>query len=340
MTQNPNNRRRLTADELIALLVALAGIGTILWWALTHRQVTVSNNSASTTLPADNGGELEDPNNIVQTFPLTASPAARRAVSGSPLPRSSNNDATLQPPLVAPVPVPPSALPDSASTSLDAAVPVVPATKASPSAAPLAATAPTAQPSPTSSTPAFTDVPDKYWGKDYITVLKERGVLDDFGSGKFDPNAPITRGEYAKMLDRAFDRPVSQQVLEFKDIPTSYPRRVALDKAVKMGFMSGYSPTKFAPDEKIPRYQMQISLAKGMNLTIPADAEKTLAKYADVQALPKYARPKMGAAIASGFVIKDGQNTKLQPVKSATRGEAAALVYEALVKDGQIPAGK
>jgi hypothetical protein len=199
---------------------------------------------------------------------------------------------------------------------------------------------PTAKPSPTSSTPAFTDVPDKYWGKDYITILKERGVLEDFGSGKFDPNAPITRGEYAKMLDRAFDRPVSQQVLEFKDIPPTYPRRVALDKAVKMGFMSGYPKARFAPDEKIPRYQMQISLAKGMNLALPSDAEAMLAKYPDAKELPAYARPKMGAAIASGFVVKDDQKTKLQPVKSATRGEAAALIYEALVKDGQIPAGK
>jgi S-layer homology domain len=339
MTQNPNSRRRLTADELIAMLVALAGIGTILWWALTHRQVTVSNNSAVTPLPADNWVEPEDPNNIVQTFPLTASPAARRALPGSPPPQSSSNDAPLQPPLAAPVIVPP-VLPDSSSTSLDTTVPAAPASTASPSVAPLAATVPTAKPSPTSSTPAFTDVPDKYWGKDYITILKERGVLEDFGSGKFDPNAPITRGEYAKMLDRAFDRPVSQQVLEFKDIPTTYPRRVALDKAVKMGFMSGYPKARFAPDEKIPRYQMQISLAKGMNLALPSDGEAVLAKYPDAKELPAYARPKMGAAIASGFVIKDDQKTKLQPVKAATRGEAAALIYEALVKDGQIPAGK
>jgi hypothetical protein len=193
---------------------------------------------------------------------------------------------------------------------------------------------------PTSSTPAFQDVPDQYWGKDYITVLKERGVLDDFGTGKFDPNAPITRGEYAKMLDRAFDRPVSQQVLEFKDIPDTYDRRAALDKAVKMGFMTGYSPSKFAPDEKIPRFQMQISLAKGLGLPTTGDAEAALTKYADADALPKYARPKMGAAIAAGLVVKDGADTKLQPVKSATRGEAAALIYEALVKDGKIPAGK
>jgi hypothetical protein len=183
-------------------------------------------------------------------------------------------------------------------------------------------------------------VPAQYWGKDYISVLQERGVLADFGTGKFEPDLPVTRGEYAKMLDRAFDRPVSQQVLEFKDIPANYPRRAAVDKAVKMGFMSGYSKTKFSPDEQIPRYQMQISLAKGLGLEIPANVNAILAKYPDANAMPKYARQKMAAAIDANLIVKDDRATKLQPVKPTTRGEAAALVYQALVQDGKIPAGK
>ena len=310
MTQNPNNRRRrLTADELIAILIAFASLGTIFWWSLTHRSAPVINTSLN------NGERVAGDSDVIQTFPLTAPTAT---VQLNPAPTKS---AVVKP--------------TESKDLLESDPAAVAARTAAVVTAPSVALS-----QPTSSTPAFQDVPDQYWGKDYITVLKERGVLDDFGSGKFDPNAPITRGEYAKMLDRAFDRPVSQQVLEFKDIPDTYARRSALDKAVKMGFMTGYSPSKFAPDEKIPRYQMQISLAKGMNLPATGDTEAALAKYADADALPKYARPKMGAAIASGFVIKDGEDAKLQPVKSATRGEAAALIYEALVKDGKIPAGK
>ncbi len=312
MTQNPNNRRRrLTADELIAILVAFAGLGTIFWWSLTHRPAPVVVNTS-----LNNGEQVAGEASVIQTFPLTAPSATVAQLASAPTESV--------------------AVKSSPPESLES----VPTNVASGAAAAIVTAPSVALSQPASSTPAFQDVPDQYWGKDYITVLKERGVLDDFGNGKFDPNAPITRGEYAKMLDRAFDRPVSQQVLEFKDVPDSYPRRVALDKAVKMGFMTGYPQAKFAPDEKISRFQMQISLAKGMNLAAPSDAEATLAKYTDADALPQYARPKMGAAIAAGFVIKDGQNTQLQPLKSATRGEATALIYEALVKDGQIPAGE
>jgi S-layer homology domain len=313
MTQNPNNRRRrLTADELIAILIAFASLGTIFWWSLTNRTAPVVNASLN------NGERVAGETGITQTFPLTA-PTATAQLNPAPTKEGAVK----------------STAPESKDLLESAPAGVAAGTAAAVVAAPSVAVS-----QPTSTTPAFQDVPDQYWGKDYITVLKERGVLDDFGTGKFDPNAPITRGEYAKMLDRAFDRPVSQQVLEFKDIPDSYPRRVALDKAVKMGFMTGYPQSKFAPDEKIPRFQMQISLAKGLNLPATGDSEAALAKYADANALPQYARPKMGAAIAAGLVVKDGAEAKLQPIKSATRGEAAALIYEALVKDGKIPAGK
>ncbi len=315
MTQNPNNpnnnrRRRLTADELIAIFVAFLGLGSIFWWSLTHRSAPVVDTALN------NGEQVAGNNGITQTFPLTA--------SVSPVPTKAAQ------PTTAPIPnVQAKEKGNARATAGAAAI----------AGGTMVANDAVAQ--PTSSTPSFQDVPDQYWGKDYIAVLKERGVLEDFGGGTFDPNAPITRGEYAKMLDRAFtDRSVSQQVLEFKDIPDDYPRRVALDKSVKMGFMTGYSPSKFAPDEKIPRYQMQISLAKGMNLAAIGDAEGELSKYSDANLLPQYARPKMGAAIASGFVVKDGQDNQLQPTKSATRGEAAALIYQALVKDGKIPAGK
>jgi S-layer homology domain len=329
MTQspNPNNnrRRRLTADELIAILVAMSGIGGIFWWVISHRtpnqgffQANVGSADVRTTLPL-----TKDPANPQPTSsdrfikPRTvAAPAGAAGVAAAVAPNPGEDNAAeagttptvLTPPAVAPI-----------------AAAVVPS-----------AIAPSRAPAPV---PAFTDVPDKYFGKSKIEVLQAMGILSDFGDGKFDPNAPITRGEYAKMLDRAFtDRAVTQQVLEFKDIPASYPRREALDKSVKMGFMTGYSKTLFKPDEKIPRYQMQISLAKGMNLK--PGAAGVLDKFKDASSIPAWAKDKMAAAIGAGLIVKDGKDGQLQPVQATTRGEAATLIYEALVKDGKIKPSK
>jgi S-layer homology domain len=321
MTQNPNpnnnnRRRRLTADELIAILVAMSGIGGIFWWAISHRTPNQSffqsnadqSANVQTVLPVtEDANKVQPRSSVALVAPKTAeSPAA--VVEGNSNQATTTDSNTTPTVMIPPV------------MNKSSGVAIVPAIIPSP-------------------VPSFTDVPDKYLGKNKIEVLQSMGVLQDFGGGKFNPNLPVTRGEYAKMLDRAFDRPVSQQVLEFKDIPATYPRREALDKSVKMGFMTGYSKTLFKPDEQIPRFQMQISLAKGMGLKPPTAVDKVLAKFGDASKMPTYAREKMAAAIESGFVVKDDQ-TKLQPNKATTRGEAATLIYEALVKDGKIKPSK
>jgi S-layer homology domain len=330
MTQspNPNNnnrRRRLTADELIAILVAMTGIGGIFWWVVSHRTPNQGFFQANSGQPA----------NVRTILPLTEDPA-------NPQPNGADRfikPKTIMTPAAAAV-APNTGEGDSANRAAEPPVGTTPTVMEPPLIPPIAAAAPVFAPAP-SPAPSFNDVPDKYFGKSKIEVLQSMGVLQDFGGGKFDPNLPITRGEYAKMLDRAFvDRATAQQVLEFKDIPTSYARREALDRSVKMGFMTGYSKTLFKPDQQIPRYQMQISLAKGMKLKPPANATEVLGKFNDAKGVPAWAKDKVAAAIGSGLVVKDGNTAKLQPVKATTRGEAATLIYDALVKEGKIKPSK
>jgi hypothetical protein len=333
MTQspNPNNnnrRRRLTADELIAILVAMTGIGGIFWWVVSHRTPNQGFFQANSGQPA----------NVRNILPLTEDPVNPQPASGD----------RFKPPTIATPAAAVATSPGEVDNTNRAAEPPVgttPTVLQPPIVPPIAAVAPLAISAAPTQTPAaapdLTAVPEKYFGKSKIAALQAKGILQDFGGGKFDPNLPITRGEYAKMLDRAFDdRATTQQVLEFKDIPATYPRREALDKSVKMGFMTGYSKTLFKPDEKIPRYQMQISLAKGMNLKPPNDVAGVLSKFNDTKALPAWARDKTAAAIESGLVVRDGRDKKLQPIKATTRGEAATLVYDALVKEGKIQPSK
>jgi hypothetical protein len=336
-TPDPNNRRRrrLTADELIAILVSMAGIGAIFWWSVAHRPngwnfARTNNNEAAvrTVLPAVT--EETANNGVVGQKRLSPNQAGAAANDPTVIATPTSQPSVAA---AAPASVNPIAAGAAATVGTIAGI-GKPSASAEPSAAPAAS------PLPSSTAPAFKDV-ESHWAKDYIAVLRERQVLDDFGTGTFDPNLPVTRGEYAKMLDRAFpEKMVTQQVLEFTDIPASYKRREALDRSVKMGFMTGYSKTLFKPEEKIPRYQMQISLAKGLGLKIPGDVEKILAKYPDASTMPKYARDKMAAAISAGLVVKDKNANLLQPTNATTRGEAAALVYEVLVKEGKVPAAK
>jgi S-layer homology domain len=328
---NPNRRRRLTADELIAIGVALAGIGTVFFWGIGQKYRPMDLLQGGTATSGTN-------NNTTGKIGLLGEDAGQQKTIASVATQANPDAASTTTNPVAPAVKTVATVP-AASTAAAPAGQTVPPIAAAPAEI-VPAVVPTtvpATPTPVSTTPAFTDVPKKFWGETYITELQKRGVLDDFGTGKFDPTKEITRGEYAKMLDRAFaDKPLTAVTASFKDVPTDYPRKEAVDKSVQLGFMSGYSPTKFAPNQVIPRYQLQISLAKGLNLPVPSSSDTVLSKFTDAQQMPKYAREKMASAVDAGLTIKDKTTNLLKPVQNATRADAAALIYEVLVKEGKI----
>jgi S-layer homology domain len=332
-TPNPNRRRRLTADELIAIVVAMAGIGTVFFWGIGQKNSPlnslVSSGTAALTGNAnsDRQGLLNREANSSQERQTIAS-IGERERGNPPNPAIQSPAPTVAAPTVTAPTIQAEEIPEAKAPAV-VAVPVAPV-------APAVVT-PAATPLPIVKAPVFTDVPKQSWSAGYIGELGKRGILDDFGTGKFDPSKPITRGEYAKMLDRAFaDKPVTGRPFAFEDIPADYPRKEAVDGSVTRGFMTGYSPKKFAPNQPIPRYQLQISLAKGLGLPVSASQDKVLSKFKDAAQMPKYAREKMAAAIDAGLVIKDKTTNQLKPVQNATRADAAALVYEALVKEGKI----
>jgi hypothetical protein len=321
-TPNPNRRRRLTADELIAIVVAMAGIGTVFFWGLGQKDRSIN------LLPGNANLGSESNTRKIGWLDRNEASAGRDRQTIATI--GGDRDRQTPPQIAATNPVPPIVK----TVEVPAETPFVPRPIIP---APVVVAPAVVTPAPAAVKPEFTDVPKQFWGTTYITELQKRGILDDFGTGKFDPSQPITRGEYAKMLDRAFaDRSATTATANFKDIPSDYPRKEAIDKSVQLGFMSGYSPTKFSPNQTIPRYQMQISLAKGMKLAIPTSQDKVLSKFPDAIEMPKYAREKMAASVDAGLTIKDENKNLLKPVQNATRADAAALIYEALVKEGKI----
>ncbi len=329
-TPNPNRRRRLTADELIAIVVAMAGIGTVFFWGIGQKNSPL-NSLVSSGTAALTGNASSNSQGLLNRE--NSSRERQTIVSIGERERGNPPNQAIQSP--APTVVAPTIQTEEVPEAKAPAVVAVPVPVAPAVVTP--AVTPAATPLPIVKAPTFTDVPKQFWGAGYIGELGKRGILDDFGTGKFDPSKPITRGEYAKMLDRAFaDKPVTGRPFAFEDIPADYPRKEAVDGSVTRGFMTGYSPKKFAPNQPIPRYQLQISLAKGLGLPVSTSQDKVLSKFKDAAQMPKYAREKMASAVDAGLVIKDKTTNQLKPVQNATRADAAALVYEALVKEGKI----
>ncbi len=200
------------------------------------------------------------------------------------------------------------------------------------------AVAPIVITAPASAQTAFPDVPSSYWASEFIQALVNRGVIAGFPDGSFRPEEPVTRAQFAAIVSKAFNRQPVRQPVQFTDIPAGFWATNAIQAAYTTGFLAGYPGNAFRPDENIPRAQVLVSLANGLNYAATGTADSVLMAYNDAASIPDYARPSIAAATQRQIVVNYPDVRTLNPNQAATRAEVAAFVYQALVSAGQVSA--
>ena len=185
---------------------------------------------------------------------------------------------------------------------------------------------------------AFKDIPSDYWAESFIKELAARNIIKGFPDGSFRPNDPVTRAQFASMLNQAINKAPIRSATTFKDIPTNFWAASAIQKSYAIGFMSGYPDKSFRPNEKIPRAQILVSLANGIGYSPTKPVDTTLLAFTDVSTIPAYARNSIAAATENLLVVNYPDLKLLNPNRVATRAEVAAFIYQALVRSGQISA--
>lgn len=182
----------------------------------------------------------------------------------------------------------------------------------------------------------FSDVPDDYWALPFITALSQRRIISGFNDGTFRPDQPVTRSEYAAMIQRAFDQSPSQSAQEYTDIPSGYWAAPAIQEATTTDFLNGYPGNVFRPNQQIPRVQVLVALVSGLGLSAQSSPDQALGIYQDTEQIPTWATGQVAAASEAGLVVNHPDRALLNPNQNATRAEVAAFIYQALAKAGQV----
>jgi hypothetical protein len=185
----------------------------------------------------------------------------------------------------------------------------------------------------------ISDVPTTHWAYAFIKPMFDEGYLPDFPESGFQPDQTLTRAELAALLSQAFgNAPREGSVRTFSDVPGTYWAAPAIDNAVSQGFMNGYPEGDFRPDQAVPRYEVLVSLATGLGLADPPAPDQTLQAFVDLNPLPAWARPKVAAAAENALVVNYPNRDQLKPAQAATRAEIVAMIHQALVSRGELPA--
>lgn len=201
------------------------------------------------------------------------------------------------------------------------------------------ATAPIVMIAPAFAQATFPDVSSDYWAAQFIQELASRNIIEGFPDGSFRPNEAVTRAQFAAMIRKAF--PNAQDVrtpINFVDVPSNYWGYQAIQDAYTSGFLAGYPGGTFRPNENIPRAQVLVSLASGLNYTTTGSADALLQAYSDASNIPGYARNSIAAATERRIVVNYPDVRSLSPNQTATRADVAAFIYQALVSTGTVAA--
>lgn len=181
----------------------------------------------------------------------------------------------------------------------------------------------------------FNDVPTGYWAQTFIQELASRDIIKGFPDGGFRPNEPVTRAQFAAMVSKAINKAPVRGSVSFVDVASNYWAATAIQNSYTTGFLSGYPGNVFEPNQNIPRVQVLVSLANGLNYSVSQAPETILQTYADASSIPNYARNSVASATENRLVVNYPNVQFLNPNQTATRAEVAAFIYQALVRSGQ-----
>ena len=97
----------------------------------------------------------------------------------------------------------------------------------------------------------FSDVSDGQWHNKAISTMAKLGIVKGRRADSFDPDASITRAEFAAICARFNTKPVENNG-SFSDISGHWAEN-EIERAAAFGWISGYPDGTFRPDARITR---------------------------------------------------------------------------------------
>ena len=135
----------------------------------------------------------------------------------------------------------------------------------------------------------FRDLDASHWAYPMVTELLSRDLVSGFPDGSFQPDRPMSRSGFASQHARSFDLSLVREAKPFTDVKPGNWALQDIQKALQMGFLTGYPDSQFYPDETIDRIQVLTALAQGLNLKSSSGTRALLRYYNDYDKVPEWA---------------------------------------------------
>ena len=174
----------------------------------------------------------------------------------------------------------------------------------------------------------FDDVQPGAWYYENVMQAAAAGIVSGRGDGTFDPNASVTRRDFAIMLTQMLgESNDGSAVSPFVDVDNDDYGVVAIAYCKAHNIISGYEDSTFKPDATITRQEAASMIANAMGVS-----EISKDTYPDDAEIASWAKNAVYRALAAGLMKGDGATGEFRPTDSITRAEAASIMVNALIQ--------
>lgn len=173
-------------------------------------------------------------------------------------------------------------------------------------------------------TKGFTDVKNVPWAEKQINFLLEKGIVNGKSEGIFAPNDTIKREEFIKIIVSALGLYDPKATCNFADVVADSWYAPYIGSAMKRGIINGIGDNEFGVGSEITRQDMAVILCRAQGLI--HEQEFVDPAYADWTEVSDYAKQSIAIMVDKG-IINGVSDTELAPLSSATRAQAAVMIY-------------
>jgi len=173
--------------------------------------------------------------------------------------------------------------------------------------------------------PSFKDI-DANWAKKYITSLAAKGIVSGKATSTFDPNGTITRAEFVTMLINHMKLD-DKAVVNFSDAKGWFTDYLSIAKA--NGLYYGNDGNSFRPMDAITREEMAMMIQQAYTLKTGHALEGKSTPFSDHSMISSDASDAVYAMKTNDIISGYPDNT-FKPAHTATRAEAATMLYKLL----------
>ncbi len=172
-------------------------------------------------------------------------------------------------------------------------------------------------------------------GKAEIEALAERGIINGKTEENYDPDATMTRAEFATIVVNALGLP-KKDGIKFADVNDEEWYAPYIKTAYHYGIVKGVSLNQFNPQGTITTEEATAMVERAAKLGgIKTDmdiltAKNTLEKFEDFNSISVWAITSLGYCVKDG--ILDSEASAIRPKENVTREKIAVMIYRMLGK--------